>query len=847
MTASDSPLGSRIPASSDPDALLEAFLDFTMAKGLDLYPAQEEAILELFSGRSVILNTPTGSGKSLVASALCFAALARGERCFYTAPIKALVSEKFFSACRDFGAENVGMMTGDASVNRDAPIVCCTAEILANMALRDMEKADVQHVVMDEFHYYADRDRGTAWQVPLLVLPQTRFLLMSATLGDVTRFENALSTITGEEPATVKSAERPVPLDFVYAETPIQETVQELLEAGKDPIYIVHFTQRSAAETAQAFTSLDVSTREQKDAINKALAGFRFDTPFGKDLRRWVRHGIGVHHAGLLPKYRLLVEKLAQDGMLRLICGTDTLGVGVNVPIRTVLFTKLCKYDGRKTGVLTVRDFKQIAGRAGRKGFDDQGSVVCQAPEHVIENLKSQRKAGGDPKKLRKMRMKKPPERGYAHWDNDTFQRLIASDPERLESSFAVSHGMLLSVMDRPDGDGCRRMKQLVRASHDPPRLKYQNGRTAISMLRSMLTAGVVEITKENGHAFVDVSDELQEDFSLNHALSLYVVAAVEALDPESETYAFDVISLVEATLEDPNAVLRAQLNKRKGDKVAELKAAGMEYDERMEELEKVDIDRPNLELIQHTFEFFREHHPWVAGEAIRPKSVAREMLEHAMGFREYIKEYGLSRSEGGLLRYLSNAYKALVQNVPEKAKDDLLYDLTDELGAVVRGIDSSLIDEWEKLTNPDAEVAVAEVNEPTEAPDITRDRRGFTAMVRNAMARLLRAFSLGRFEEAAEWVKAPEGQPAWTMTSLELAMKPYYEEHDALRYDPGARNPKHMLVTESDGAWHVRQVMVDPEEMNDWSAVARFDLAACRDAGEAVLELESVGPSGDL
>ena len=845
MAEHAAPLARRIPSEPDPDALLDAFLGYASEKGLELYPAQEEAMLELFGGRSVILNTPTGSGKSLVATALCFKALAEGARIYYTAPIKALVSEKFFAACRDFGADDVGMMTGDASVNRDAKIICCTAEILANIALREMEQAQLRYVVMDEFHYYADRDRGWAWQVPLLVLPQARFLLMSATLGEVGRFASAIETVTGEAPAVVKSETRPVPLEFTYKETPIHETIEELVEKGRAPVYVVHFTQRSAAEHAQSLTSVDFLTKDQKHAIKQELAGFRFDSPFGKDLGRWVRHGIGVHHAGLLPKYRLLVEKLAQKGLLKIICGTDTLGVGVNIPLRTVLFTQLCKFDGKKTGILSVRDFKQIAGRAGRKGYDDEGFVVCQAPEHVIENLRTRMKAGDDPKKLRKLKARKAPEFGYAHWDDSTFRRLIESDPEPLGSSFDVSGGMLLEVLDREDGDGCRRMKRLLRASHDSHKQKIAKGRAAIAMFRSFVSAGVLEITKQSGRAFVDVNADLQEDFSLHHSLSLYVLDAVAALDRESETYTLDVVSMVEATLEDPTRILLAQLSKKKDDKMAEMKANFVEYEERMAELEKVEIDKPCLEQILETFDAFRKKHPWVDVDGIAPKSIAREILEKGMSFHEYVKEYGLARSEGLLLRYLSDAYKALVQNVPEDAKTSELYDRTDELGALVRNVDSSLLDEWERLQHPEAIVAQIERGEPEDArPDVTRDKKAFTAMVRNALYRVVRAVAMRRWDEAADAVEALEGEPAWTAERIEAALAPYYERHGAILTDAGARSPRNTLIEEHDEAWEARQILVDPDGELEWSISARIDLPRARLEGSPALELRAIGPS---
>ncbi|MBN1982289.1 MAG: DEAD/DEAH box helicase, partial [Chitinivibrionales bacterium] len=396
------------------DELLGRFLDYTGQKNIQLYPAQETAILELFENKNVILNTPTGSGKSLVAMAGHFAAIAQGRRSVYTCPIKALVNEKWMTLCKEFGPTNVGLSTGDATVNRDAPILCCTAEILANIALRQGEQACVQEVIMDEFHYYADRDRGVAWQVPLLTLPQARFLLMSATLGDTRFFERELTRLNSRPTVSVSSNDRPVPLEFEYVETLLPATIETLIAKGRCPAYVVHFTQLEAAQNAQSFTSLNICTREEKEAIAEALIDFQFNSPHGPDIKRWIRQGIGIHHAGLLPKYRVLVEQLAQKGLLKIICGTDTLGVGINVPIRTVLFTRLCKFDGKKTAILSARDFHQISGRAGRKGFDNLGWVIAQAPEHIIENMRLEQKRIRDGKKATKH---KAPEHNFVNWD----------------------------------------------------------------------------------------------------------------------------------------------------------------------------------------------------------------------------------------------------------------------------------------------------------------------------------------------------------------------------------------------------------------------------------------------
>ncbi|HEX2757610.1 MAG TPA: DUF3516 domain-containing protein, partial [Thermoanaerobaculia bacterium] len=435
-------LADRIPprGTDDPDEILSLFLDWVQAGGLTLYPAQEEALLELMAGKHVILGTPTGSGKSLVALGLHFKAACEGKVSFYTSPIKALASEKFFSLCGELGPENVGMLTGDASINAEASVLCCTAEVLSNMALRRGPALDAPYVVMDEFHYYADRERGVAWQVPLLVLPATQFLFMSATLGDTRAIAERLQRDTGREVALVTSDERPVPLDYEYRETPLHETIEELIAAKKSPIYVVNFTQRECAELAQSLTSVKIGTREEREEIRRTAAAIRLSTPYGKEFRRFLSFGIGVHHAGLLPKYRLLVEKLAQKGLLHVICGTDTLGVGVNIPIRTVLFTKLAKFDGTKVGLLSVREFKQISGRAGRRGFDEKGSVVAQAPEHIVEKRQAEKKSEVSGKKIRTV---KAPPKGEVSWTVETFQKLISRPPETLTSRFRLTHGMV--------------------------------------------------------------------------------------------------------------------------------------------------------------------------------------------------------------------------------------------------------------------------------------------------------------------------------------------------------------------------------------------------------------------
>jgi superfamily II RNA helicase len=826
-----------LPTTSDPDEVFEAFASWAADQGLTLYPHQEEAMIEIVSGANVILSTPTGSGKSLVAAGAHIAALARGERTFYTAPIKALVSEKFFALCEILGPADVGMMTGDGSVNPDAPVICCTAEVLASIALRDGADADVGQVVMDEFHFYADPDRGWAWQVPLIELPRAQFLLMSATLGDVSRFEADLTRRTGRPTAVVSSAERPVPLVFAFAMTPLHETVNELLTTHQAPIYIVHFTQAAAIEQAQALMSVNVCSRAEKDAIAELIGGFRFAAGFGKTLSRLVRHGIGVHHAGMLPKYRRLVETLAQAGLLKVICGTDTLGVGINVPIRTVLFTSLSKYDGTRTRLLMAREFHQIAGRAGRAGFDTTGRVVVQAPEHVIENFKALAKAGDDPRKRRRVVRKKPPE-GFVSYGQPTFDRLVAADPEPLRSSFAVSHAMLLNVIGRP-GNAFAAMRHLLTDNDEDPAARRRLVSRAVAIYRALLAGGVVERLAEPDEdgRWVRLTVDLQQDFALNQPLSPLALAAIELLDRESPVYPLDVLSVIEATLDNPRQVLSAQLFKARGEAVAAMKADGIEYEERMDLLESVTYPRPQADLLEAAYNIYRRGHPWVADHELAPKSVARDMFERAMTFTEYVGFYGLSRSEGLVLRYLADAYKAMRQTVPEEARTEELTDLIEWLGELVRQVDSSLIDEWEKLRNP-AAVAAGSTPVPQPPPAVTGNRRAFRVLVRNALFRRVELAALRHWEELGEL----DHEAGWDAEDWAEAMEPYFAEHGELSTGPDARGPAMLILTEGPREWTARQIFDDPAGDHDWGFSASIDLDACDEAGAAVLTVTGVG-----
>ena len=910
------------------DAAFEVFLDWAGDRGFALYPAQEEAVLALASGAHVVLATPTGSGKSLVAVAAHAQAIAEGRRSWYTAPIKALVSEKFFALVEIFGAGNVGMLTGDAAVNPGAPIICATAEVLANHALRERELADVGLVVMDEFHFYTEPDRGWAWQVPLLLLPETQFLLMSATLGDTTVFEKDLARRTGRETVAVTGAERPVPLEFEWVLTPVHDTLELLLREGRAPVYVVSFTQAAAVEQAQALMSVDIVSSDRKAAIKEAVGGFRFGKGFGQTLRRLVLHGIGVHHAGMLPKYRRLVETLAQAGLLAVICGTDTLGVGINVPIRTVLLTSLTKYDGRRQRVLRAREFHQIAGRAGRAGFDTVGYVVVQAPEHVIENAKALAKAGDDPKKRRKVVRRKPPE-GTLSYTEATYERLVDAPPEPLQSRMVVNHAMVLNVLDQWEGQQAA-LHTLLLDNHEDDVRRDALVERAVQVLGSLLRAEVVEPddgssrddwlpaqeepapaaasdlttpAEEDEDAAPDapaaglgalgqllaeaglttetvderpsatggstatgddagpvrepsrlehfirgdrerfaegpfqVALDLHDGFALNQPLSAFALAALELLDPEAPGYALDLVSVIEATLDDPRPVLMAQRFEARGEAVGAMKADGMDYEERMDALDDVSWPRPLAEELEGALRVYRQTHPWVDPRGLSPKSVVRELYERAMTFGEFVAHHKLARAEGVVLRYLTDAYRALRSTVPTSARTEEVDDLVEWLGELVRHTDSSLLDEWEALANP-TDVATAEVRPSSEGRALSANPRALRVMVRQSMFRRVELLAIGRFSALAA-LDGGLSEEEW-----EDARSAYLAEYHDIGTGPEARGPGLFRVTEEPDRWLVEQILDDPEGDHDWRITAELDLAATDEEGEVVLVVTGLGPA---
>jgi hypothetical protein len=401
---------------------------------------------------------------------------------------------------------------------------------------------------------------------------------------------------------------------------------------------------------------------------------------------------------------------------------------------------------------------------------------------------------------------------------------------------------MLVNLLAR-EGNPVAHAARLLTDNHEDEARQRRLRRHALVLAKELMTSGVVErlpSAEADGRRYA-LTIDLQRDFALNQPLAPFALAVVETLDPESETYARDLVSIIEAILEDPRQVLWAQESKARGEAVAAMKLEGIEYDERMERLEDVTWPKPLGDLLEVALAAYRRSHPWISPDALSPKSVVREMYERGMTFTEFVSEYGLSRSEGLLLRYLSDAYRALRHTIPETARNEEFEDLVEWLGEVVRQTDSSLLDEWEDLVSPsDAGVERAEVAPPVRP--ITANERAFMVLLRNAMFHRVELAArdqweaLGELEARVAELTDPPSRVVMGADAWNEALGAYYDEHDSITTDQSARSPALLQVTREPGRWLLRQVVVDPDGDLDWGITAEVDLAASDDAGAAVL-----------
>jgi hypothetical protein len=492
---------------------------------------------------------------------------------------------------------------------------------------------------------------------------------------------------------------------------------------------------------------------------------------------------------------------------------------------------------------MRVREFRQIAGRAGRAGYDTEGYVVVQAPEHTIENARRLAKAGDDPVRIKRVQRVRPPE-GFVVWTEQTFDKLTTAEPEPLQSRMKVDNAMILNVVARP-GDAVAALSHLLRDNDEALAGRARLCRRAIRLGRSLLDSGVLIRLPEpdrDGRR-VALTVDLPEDFALNQPLAHFALAALDVLDAVAPTHSLDVVSVVESVLESPRPVLMAQQFEARGEAVAEMKADGLDYEERMAQLEEVTWPQPLAELLGAAFEIYRQTHPWLPEDALAPKSVVREMWEQGMGFGDLVSRYGLARSEGVVLRYLSDAYRTLRQTVPDAHRSPELDEVVEWLGETVRQTDSSLLDEWEALTHPSDVAAVAQTVShhdagPRPARPVTANERAFRAMVRGLLFR--RVLLAARDDVAGLAALEPDGPMG--REDWDAALGAYWDEHDGIGTDADARGPAFLRIDARPASrdeprrWLVTQTLADPAGDHDWVIEATVDLDASDEAGEPVL-----------
>lgn len=827
----------RIGDLTEPEDLLLCLYDWLSDQGIEPYSTQEEAFLELMQGHHVILQTPTGSGKSLVAICAHFLHLAKRQRSVYTSPIKALVNEKYRDLCDQFGDEKVGILTGDYSHNPQALILCCTAEVLASIGMIEGDGAGISCVIMDEFHYYGDKQRGMAWQLPLLCLKKTQFVLMSATLGDTSRLESKIFSLTQRTVKHIQSSSRPVPLSFEYLHSPLQESVESLVSSARTPCYLVAFSHNEVMQIASGLVSVAVIDKEQRHQLKLELKPFPFNTPFGKELKRLLLAGVGVHYAGMLPRYRGIVERLAQKGLLGVICGTDTLGVGINIPLKSVLFTKLCKFDGKKTRIIDIRAFHQIAGRAGRKGFDGEGFVFAQAPAHIIENERIKRKAEATGKKSHKVRLQKAPERGYVHWDEETFQTLIQSQCEPIQPVFKVDHGTIINAFKWAEKSssgqtGYGRLIQLIADSDSTSGQKSTQRKRLKRLVLELIQAGII-VHQRRPAPKLQLRSALQDNFSIFSELTLFLIEVVDTLASSEDSS--DIIGLIESIQENPTPILLAQRKRLRDEAVSAMKSEGVPYEERMEKLEQISWHTPPSEgELRHLFEVYQSAKPHLNTAHFDPKHITGLLLSSGASLSEFIRDYGLHRSEGLLLRYVNQTLKFMRQTIPPSSLNEMAKENITILESLIIQIDGSVM---EAMTGPGT-------TESRAKPASRRlDEREILAFVRKLVLRSLNAWAAGRIAGMADLYTNGQHE-LLSESELRVHIERYEEQCGPFQVLHSMRDSSSLTLKNTDKKqWQFFQYLTTCSNDTDWYLKGRVIENQESDEMLMTLMFESIGP----
>lgn len=658
-----------------------AFYDkFLWSRGLEPYPVQEQAISAIFAGKSLLVTVPTGTGKTLMAKAALFAAIGRGHRAIYTTPLRALTEEKYRELCEDFGDGNVGFATGDYKVNREAPIQVEVAEILWNRIVAEKHVSPAEVVIMDEGHYFNDPERGYVWEQSIIGLdPRTQLVILSATVGHPEKFCQWVEVTRRMPMALVDSRERKIPLVHEYREDMLIETVRGLAHSGDVPAIIFVFGREQCFEIARLIKSCRrFTTDEEKAKIEMMCDEALLPSGAAKELRPLLAHGIGIHHAGILPRYKQLVEQLALERLIRFVVSTETIAAGINLPARTVVFPALRKFIKKEARLVTAAEYHQMAGRAGRPQFDDKGLAITLAPEEIVSELKKELKDAAkrpsyDESKVRKSvynRAKSDAQRkGDIVWTPEVHAELVRGEPAELRSKTKISAEQVLAI-GLPDlqatalGTAVDERMAAAEASLPPSmrldivtvidnlllgdRDRKELLKTLAQLVENLKAIGVID---EHG---AQVKGEMIRQLQGMDGLFIYYALFNHQLDY------VELRELVEYLLD--HDIIQRQLD-RKGDdakrewmrtKLRELRDASpaASWDDAEAAWDKEHPRVPTkIELIHAEFSGAVPHPELHGGK--RAKNVWAQIEDGEHGFLDFVEKHNLQHEEGNLFSYL--------------------------------------------------------------------------------------------------------------------------------------------------------------------------------------------------
>lgn len=697
------------------DLELEFYEKFFIARGLEPYPVQEQAFDHIFAGRSVLVTVPTGTGKTVIGKAAIHKALALGQKAIYTSPLRALTEEKYRELCEDFGADRVGFATGDYKVNPEAPVQVVVAEILWNRIFGERAGRLADVVVMDEAHYFNDPERGYVWEQSIIGMdPRTQLVLLSATVGDPQQFCAWVYSVRRVEMELVQSHERRVPLYHEYREAYLIEVVRELYDKGDWPAIIFSFSRDQCFEWARLLRSCPrFTTDEERARIEAACDEELLQGGLAKELRALLVHGIGVHHAGILPRYKQLVERLTLERLCKFVVSTETISAGINLPAKRVVFPALRKFIKGKPRLVTSAEYHQMAGRAGRPQFDKEGIAIALAPEGVVQELRKElkelQKRGRAPSEIETERLRKAcyararsqaQAAGDVTWDRETHRKLVEGKPAALASKTKVTPEQILAIglpdlQAPPPPDGTRlppyldlHMRSVIDHLLLDERSKAEARRTLDMIIDNLKALGVLD---EHGRQIA--GKMINRLRGIDGPFVYYLLMNRDVgYELARELVEFlvdhDVIHRILGREGDEKRrewIHKRLRERRRDEPMVTWEDVEEEY-ERTFPRELSEVEKVHQEFVAGL------PHPELHGGKVQ-KTIWKKMEEENLSFLEFVSQNGLEHEEGNLFTYLARVMK-FARMLHEATTLDEFHELEVRVRRRLSAIDERVLEE---------------------------------------------------------------------------------------------------------------------------------------------------------